>query len=507
MSVVVTDAVPVSPESVVAAKISVPDLPAWLVRRRRLDTLLSAGRPVTVVTGPPGAGKTVAIASWAHATRPAALAWLSADRYDNEPGTFWRHLAAALRAAGVPAPDWTPASAACGFPGQLACALGTRTHPVVVVLDDLHLVTSQAVLEDVAYLARLAACRLRLVIASRGQPQLPLHQFLLAGTLTTVESQHLAFTADEAARLFARHRVKVSRPALATLLGRTEGWAAGLRLAAIAMQDSDSPDQVAEDFGTGDGPMVSYLLREVLDPQPAKTREVLLKTSILEQVNDELAAELTGDRQAGPALSVLADASAFVRSPRPGWYRYCPVFAQALRIKLQRVPGRDARDLRRRAARWLRQQGDLTGAVGQAAAAGDWSLAARMIVGDLAAGRLADPVGDAGLAGALDGMPGGSPPDPARAVTAAALAAHRQEPAAAVALLATVDVALARRSAPDQRRLKLAAAQVGLALARQECDDHAAAAASGEVAALMWALPDGRLRLAELRRPAGRPVW
>lgn len=502
MSIAVADALPAGSDSLVAAKISVPGLPAWLVRRRRLDTLLSAGRPVTVVTGPPGAGKTVAIASWLQAAGPPAAAWLSADRYDNQPASFWRHVAAAIRAAGVAAPlPVGPAPASPDFPGQLAAAVARHERQVVLVLDDLHLVTSRAVLDDVAYLARRAAGRLRLVIAARGEQQLPLHQFLLSGELTSIGSNELAFTTEEARSLLARHHVELSEPALATVLGRTEGWAAGLRLAAIAMQDSDDPDKVAAEFGTGDGPMVSYLLREVLDAQPARTREVLLKTSILDQVSDDLAMELTGDRQAGPALSALADANSFVQSLRPGWYRYCPVFAQALRIRLQRAPGRDPGDLRRRAARWLRQRGDLPGAVAQAAAASDWSLAARMIVGELAMGQLADPVAGAGLAAALSGMPGSVLSDPPRMITAAALAAHERRTAAAEVLLDAASVILAQRSGPDQRRIRVAAAQVRLALAQQAADAGATASAAADVAQRMAALPDGALRLAEL--PAG----
>jgi LuxR family transcriptional regulator, maltose regulon positive regulatory protein len=378
-----------------ASKITVPGLPGWLVSRRRLDELLTDGarRPLTVVTGPPGAGKTVAISSWAEAgSSPGPLAWMSVDRYDNQPAAFWRHVVEALSRAGLAVPRTAPA---CAHPGSanrsflsgLASALAARDVPVVLALDDIHLLTKPEPLNDLVYLVRHAAARLRLVVSSRRLEPLPLHRFRLAGDLAEIRARDLAFTIQETAALMERHDLRLSRSALTALTSRTEGWAAGLRLAAIAMQGQADPGRLAAGFGAEDSALFGYLMNEAFDNQPARIQDLLLKTSILDRVSGDLAAELTDDPDAACSLPGLAESNAFVQPLGRGWYRYHSLYAHVLRLKLRREFRRDVPELHRRAARWLRRSGRVDAAVSRAAAAADRPPTARTGTDELGAGR------------------------------------------------------------------------------------------------------------------------
>ncbi len=352
-------------DSVLTSKITVPALPSWLVPRPRINDAISRGiqGPITVITGPPGAGKTLAMASWSTSrTRgPAPPAWLSVDRYDNSPETFWRHLTAALTRAGAPV-HWTgptcasEGSASRDFLAQLALAAATREHPVVLALDDVHVLANRRPLADLAYVLEHAGNGLRLLVASRTGPLMPLHPFRLSGQLAEIRAGDLAFTSREAGQLMVRYGITLSPPALETLASRTEGWAAGLRLAALAMRDHPDPDQAVQAVDAEDSTILDYLVDEVFDTQPASARDLLMRTSILERVNDELAAELTGDRRAAGMLPALAEANGFIEPLGHGWYRYHSLFADVLRVMVKRDGRYDLAELRRRATLALARQ-------------------------------------------------------------------------------------------------------------------------------------------------------
>jgi LuxR family transcriptional regulator, maltose regulon positive regulatory protein len=176
---------------------------------------------------------------------------------------------------------------------------------------------------------------LRLVVSSRMDPPLPLHRYRLAGELTEIRAGDLAFSTSEAGQLLAQHASTLSADSLECLTRRTEGWAAGLRLAAISMDTHPDPDRFVTELITEDSALTGYLMEEVLDAAPPQVREVLLATSILEQVSAEAAAELAGDEQAGATLLAVARASAFVQPIGRGWYRYHTLFAEVLRLKLR----------------------------------------------------------------------------------------------------------------------------------------------------------------------------
>src|SRR5690242_17083726 len=237
-------------DPVLTAKLTVPDLPGWAVARPHLDKLIAEGTrgPLTLLAGPPGAGKTMALAAWAAAScDPGALAWLTVDGHDNRPRMFWSYVVAALRRAGVAVPriSFGPGRVEVdhAFLANLASALAAHDPRVVLVIDDLHLLAEPAVVDGLAYVLRNASPGLHLVVASRTDPMLPLHRYRLAGQLAEIRADDLAFSADESALLLAHHGIVLSADTLDRITGRIEGWPAGMRLAAMSLQGRDDPDQ------------------------------------------------------------------------------------------------------------------------------------------------------------------------------------------------------------------------------------------------------------------------
>ena len=486
--------VPGGADRVLQAKIIAPSVPGWMVPRPRLQERIDEGTagPLTVVTGPPGAGKTMAVASWA-AARPGPVAWITLDHYDSNPKVFWATVVAALRNAGVTlrrvsaAPART-AAADHVFLLRLASELAAQDPPVALVLDDLHLVAAPGLMDGLQYLLRNARPGLRLVICSRTDPLLPLHRYRLAGELTEIRASELAFSVPEARLLMAQHDITLPPRTLELLTELDEGWAAGLRLAAISIGDHPDPEQFIKELAAENSAVAGYLIEEALNNQPPEIRDLLLRTSILDRVNSGVASELTGHEQAASALAALARANAFVQPLGNGWYRYHSLFAEVLRLKFRlECPG-EVPDLHRRAARWYQVNGLLLDAVRQAIAAGDWPLAAQLVLDELAIGQLSEP--HAPLAECFRRMPYNPTwTGPHPALIAAALALADLAPVAACAALDVAEEILGRLPADAETPARLAAAMLRLTVARRAGDLGAAAAAMDQAEKLVSTLP------------------
>jgi LuxR family maltose regulon positive regulatory protein len=490
-------------DPILASKITAPNVPDWAVQRPRITKLIAEGTrwcPLTVVTGPPGAGKTMALALWA-AAEPGPVAWVCLDEFDNRPGVFWSYVVAALRRCGVAIPKALRAISRSragedGFLLRLTAALAAQDPPVTLVLDDLHVLADPGVLKGLEFVLRNVGSGLRLAVASRMDPLLPLHRYRLAGQLTEIRARDLAFSIDEAGLLLAQHGSTLTADSLENLTERTEGWAAGLRLAAISLGTHPDPGQFVKELMTEDSALIGYLVDEVLNVQPPEVRDVLLSTSILEHVSSDAAVDLTGDEQAAGILTALVRTNAFVQPIGSGWYRYHTLFAEMLRLKLRHDHPDRVAVLHQRAARWYERNGLLAAAVRHAARAGDWQLAAAMVIDQHAIGQLIEPRDSHPLAGEFAGMPAGQAwtgPQPHLVAAAIALAADQRESCAAA--LDAADAILARFPAEQQVTSRLAAAVVRLDASLRAGDAATAASAVSRAELLL-----GRIT-------GGKPVW
>ncbi|MBO0816241.1 MAG: AAA family ATPase, partial [Actinobacteria bacterium] len=489
-------------DPLLTSKVTVPSIPDWLIERPRIDRLIAAGArgSITTVTGPPGAGKTMALAMWAAASQAESMtAWVTIDDHDNQPKVFWSYVLEALRRAGVPIPKALTATARRyavdhEFLLRFASLMAAQDPPVLLVLDDAHLLTGAKVLDGLAYVLKHAAPGLRLVVASRIDPLLPLHRYRLTGELTEIRASDLAFTVPESCRLVAQHGIGLSAESLESLTRRAEGWAAVLRLAAISMGAHSDPDQFVKELVAEDSAVAGYLVEEVLNAQPPAVRTFLLRTSILDRISEELADEVAGAGSDAAVLPDLAHVNALVQRDDGGWYRYHSLFAAVLRLKLRREdPGR-LQDLHLRAAGWLRRNGHLAESVRHAANAGDWELAARTVVDELAIGELIEPEGNEALAGGFRDMPRDlrwTLPQPLLVASAIDLA--RGGGALSGAFVCAAEDILGRLPATAETPSRLAAALIRLALAWRSGNLTAAATAIGTAESLIDAIPQDQL--------------
>jgi LuxR family maltose regulon positive regulatory protein len=508
-------------DPILTSKITAPNVPDWAVPRPRITRLIAEGArwcPLTIVTGPPGAGKTMALALWA-AAEPGAVAWVGLDEFDNRAGVFWSYVVAALRHSGVvipkalrPVPPGQPGED--GFLLRLTAVLAAQDPPVTMVLDDLHLLTDAGVLKGLEFVLRNVGPGLRLLVASRMDPLLPLHRYRLAGQLTEIRASDLAFSLDEAGLLLDQHGGLLTADALESLNRRTEGWAAGLRLAAISLGTHPDPDLFVKELMAEDSALTCYLVDEVLNVQPPEVREVLMSTSILEHVSAAVAVELTGNEQAAGILAALVHTNALVQPIGAGWYRYHTLFAEMLRLRLRYEHPDRVAALHQRAARWYERNGMLTDAVRHAVTAGDWPLAAAMAVDDLAIGPIMEPRDGQCLTGEFASMPSGqswTSPQPYLVSAAMALSAGQHESCAAG--LDAADGLLDGLPADEQATARLAAAVIRLTLCLRTGDLTSAASAVSRAELTLHKVPGGKLaRHPDVRRRvlagrAGVELW
>ncbi len=373
------------PAPLLLTQVAMPATPAGIVPRPRLARLLRDGIDgfTTLVCAPAGSGKTSLLTAELGRDGLPRPAWVSLGVGDDEPGRFWGTVLAALRAAGVVregsaldalAPPVRESRRS--FMPLLVNALAELDDPVVLVLDDLHLVRSRECLSQLAFLLLHAPSTVRLVLSTRADPSLPLHLMRVRGQLVEIRVADLAFTEDEAAALLATHGVTLTPELVGTLCARTEGWGAGLRLAALSLKDREDPERFVEEFAGDDRAVGDYLLAEVLDRQPPRLRRFLLRTSIVDRICGDLADALTDEDAGADALATLELTNGFVigLDSRREWYRYHRLFAKLLRMRARSELGDELAVLHRRAAHWYASHGEQEQALGHAVQAQDWDL-------------------------------------------------------------------------------------------------------------------------------------
>ena len=334
-------------------------LPAATIERPRLDAALDAARETafTLVGAPPGWGKSVALASWA-GTRGAA--WLTLTPRHGDARRLWTDVLAALRRSGAPLDGLDGPSGAIDddFPLRLADALLDAPQRPVLVLDDLHLVRGPG-LASLAELVADGSDALHIVAATRADPELPLERLRLAGRLGELRAHDLAFTPDEASALLGELGVELRADQVRRLVERTEGWAAGLRLAGLSLLGEPDPEAFVANFAGDDRAVADYLTGEVLTGLPAAMRELLLRTSIADRVCGGLADALTGASGGAMMLEELERTGMFVvpLDRHREWFRYHGLFGELLlaRLRVER-PGLEP-ELHARAAEWLAAAG------------------------------------------------------------------------------------------------------------------------------------------------------
>jgi LuxR family maltose regulon positive regulatory protein len=376
--------------TVLKTKFSVPRGPSTMVSRSRLLDALDAGvqGPLTLLAAPAGAGKSALLSSWVAAGRaPGSVAWLSLEADDADRRRFWRALLGTLshatgdaRLAALAVSPREPMDTDLVLPA-LVDALEARDEPIVLVLDDLHLVAG-VVGEDLERLVRYPPPSLRLVLVTRADPPLGIGRLRLEGWLTEIRARDLAFTLDEAAALFDALDTPIAPDDLTTLWQRTEGWSAALCLAAMSVRAHPEPSRFIQDFAGTDATVSDYLLSEVLTRQPPELRDFLLRTSIVDLVCGELADALTGGSDGQRMLGRLEHGGALLAAldEHGAWYRYHPLFAELLRAELRAQLGDEVEDLHRRAAGWLAAHGDRTGALRHVALGQAWDLGTELVI-------------------------------------------------------------------------------------------------------------------------------
>jgi LuxR family transcriptional regulator, maltose regulon positive regulatory protein len=349
----------------------------------RLSTPAGTGG-VVLVCAPAGSGKTVLLRSWvATAQLQDRVGWVSVERGEQDAQRFWRAVIDALAVAveTVQRVDPAPTFQGEAVVEQLLSDLGSLEEPAVLVIDDLHELRSVDALAWLdRFLARLPSM-LRVMLATRETPQLALHRRRLAGELTELRGTDLRFSQAETKELLAATGITLSDDALARLYERTEGWAAGLRLAAISLAGHPEPERFVTEFSGSERTVAGYLLAEVLERQPAEVRDLLLHTSVVDRVCGPLADHLTGRSGSEAFLQELEDANAFVTSLDVGrtWFRYHHLFADLLQLELRRTSPATVVSLHRAAAQWHEEEGFLVEAIRHAQAARDWLLASRLL--------------------------------------------------------------------------------------------------------------------------------
>jgi LuxR family maltose regulon positive regulatory protein len=393
---------------------------------------------------------------------------VSVARDQQDAQQFWLAVLNAIRQPDA-SPDSRRQAAAPDFDGDVmvdtvVSELAQAAGVVVLVIDDLHELSSADALSQLEHLLSVLPESARIVLSSRRDPPIRLHQLRLAEEVAELRAGDLRFTASETRDLLAASEISLSDSGAAALYERTEGWAAGLRLAVISLSGHPEPERFVDEFSGTDRAIGEYLMAEMLERQPIEVQSMLLRTSVADRLNGELADLLAGRPGCEQLLLALEDANAFVVSldSQRTWFRYHQLLADFLRLELRRTLSEEVPGLHRKAAAWFADHGEVVEAIRHTLAAGDWHDAAGRIADHLFSLTLDGEEGS--IAALLRSFPDGAlaeHPELALAHAAVQLAQGRLEDASAQLEVAESHV----ESAPPARRRRLAVANASLRLA------------------------------------------
>jgi len=371
---------------VIEPKLMLPRVHPGILRRARLHEMLDRdpGAALTMVDAGVGYGKTTLLRSWC-IERPEPVIWMTLDAADDDPVRLWTHLATAVERLGQ------------GLGGRALMCLGMRGatvetavdelmnglvaygQPITIVLDDLHAVRNEHSLRSLAHAIERLPANARVLASTRSDPAISLARLRARGALVEIRARELAFTVDEARELLLREGIELSEESVELLVERTEGWPAGLYLAALWLRDVEDPDQGVRSFAGSARHISDYLTHEVLTALAPQTRDFLLRTSVLGRFTPDLCDAVLGRDDSSVVLAELARSNMFLVAldANGEWYRYHHLFGELLQLELG---GEEALVRRRRAAAWCRAQGLVEDAIEYAAAAGDAETVAELLV-------------------------------------------------------------------------------------------------------------------------------
>ena len=373
-------------------KLVAPAPRAGLVPRAGLQSLLQSSlqAKLCLVAGPAGSGKTTLLAQWGQAAGGGGrVAWVSLDERDNDPTRFWSYLVAAVRT--VEPGAGTVALEALGGPsvelervvvGSLVNDLATVSGPLVLILDDYHLITNAICHQTLGLLLDQLPADVHVVLSTRLDPPLSVARMRARGELAELRVGELQFTGEEAAALLNDSMGRdLAAEDVARLAERTEGWAAGLVLAGLSLRGRPDPSGFIAAFSGDDRHVADYLVAEVLERQPEELREFLLRTSVLERLSGPLCDAVLETQGSAELLRELEASNLFVvpLDDRRQWYRYHRLFADLLRLQLGAREPTLVPVLHRRAAAWHQAAGQVDEAIGHASAAGEFAEAGALI--------------------------------------------------------------------------------------------------------------------------------
>ena len=371
---------------VIEPKLMLPRVHAGALRRARLLELLDdvGGAALTVLDAAVGYGKTTLLRAWC-AERREPVIWMTLDSADDDPVRLWTHVATAVErldhGLGGPALSCLGARRAPVDTAvdELMNGLAAYGRPVAIVLDDLHAVGSESSLRSIAHAIERLPDNVHLLLSSRSDPAISVARLRARGRLTEIRARELAFTVEEARELLVCEGIELSGESVELLVARTEGWPAGLYLAALWLRDLEDPDEGVRAFVGSARHVADYLTDEVLSALDFWTRDFLVRTAALGRFTPELCDAALGRQDSAAVLTKLARSNMFLVAPdaHEQWYRYHHLFGEVLALELGRE---DASALRRRAATWCREQGLVEDALEHAAIAQDAEMVAELLV-------------------------------------------------------------------------------------------------------------------------------